>query len=175
MILHQFWSQTQFFNDINEKFIIHHDLRGPRTLSKATDANLGREHTLFRQLIVEIQHYIALSEWPDLSRISGKEDEDAMSSSSGISSSSLSNSSFYHRERGGGAAGEAASATSIKLLDEILEEDNSSFDGGGRSRYDHKYFYDTHLLHFLPNVEDIVFSHLPTSTPPCKRFARSVV
>ena len=98
-----------------------------------------------------------------------------MSSSSGISSSSLSNSSFYHRERGGGAAGEAASASSIKLLDEILEEDNSSFDGGGRSRYDHKYFYDNHLLHFLPNVEDIVFSHLPTSTPPCKRFARSVV
>ena len=81
-----------------------------------------------------------------------------MSSSSGISSSSLSNSSFYHRERGG-AAGEAASASSIKLLDEILEEDNSSFDGGGRSRYDHKYFYDTHLLHFLPNVEDIVLSH----------------
>ena len=81
-----------------------------------------------------------------------------MSSSSGISSSSLSNSSFYHRERAG-VAGEAASASSIKLLDEILEEDNSSFDGGGRSRYDHKYFYDTHLLHFLQNVEVIVLSH----------------
>ena len=49
-------------------------------------------------------------------------EDDAMSSSSGISSSSLSNSSFHHRER--------AASASIKMLDEILEEDRDSLEGG---------------------------------------------
>ena len=49
-------------------------------------------------------------------------EDDAMSSSSGISSSSLSNSSLHHRER--------AASASIKMLDEILEEDRDSLEGG---------------------------------------------
>ena len=52
-------------------------------------------------------------------------EDDAMSSSSGISSSSLSNSSLHHRER--------AASASIKMLDEILEEDRDSLEGGGSS------------------------------------------